>query len=59
MDVRSSYDNAEKWSKPQKTDFNFNFFAMSPKTKAEPKGVVLFVAPFNFPVFLIFSPLVT
>ncbi|OJT05215.1 Aldehyde dehydrogenase family 3 member B1 [Trametes pubescens] len=59
MDVRSSYDNVEKWSKPQKTDFNFNFFAMSPKTKAEPKGVVLLVAPFNFPVFLVFSPLVS
>ncbi|KAI0819375.1 NAD-dependent aldehyde dehydrogenase [Trametes gibbosa] len=59
MDVRSAYDNVEKWAKAHRTDFNINFFAMSPKIKAEPKGVVLMVAPFNFPVFLILSPLVS
>ncbi|KAI0634448.1 NAD-dependent aldehyde dehydrogenase [Trametes polyzona] len=59
MEVRSCYDNVEKWSKPQKAEFNFNFFAMGPRTKAEPKGVVLLIAPFNFPVFLVLSPLVS
>ncbi|KAH9846748.1 NAD-dependent aldehyde dehydrogenase [Lenzites betulinus] len=59
MDVRSAYDDLEKWSKPYRADFNINFFAMSPKLKADPKGVVLMVTPFNFPVFLSLSPLVS
>ena len=58
MEVRLAYDNVEQWAKPQKADFNVNFFAMSPKLQAEPRGVVLLVAPFNFPALLIFSPLV-
>ncbi|KAJ8474574.1 hypothetical protein ONZ51_g7117 [Trametes cubensis] len=59
MEVRLAYDNVEQWAKPQKADFNVNFFAMSPKLQAEPRGVVLLVAPFNFPALLIFSPLVS
>ncbi|KAI0671465.1 NAD-aldehyde dehydrogenase [Trametes maxima] len=58
IDIRTSYDNAEKWTKKQRAEFNLNFFAMSPKLRAEPKGVVLIIAPFNFPVYLILSPLV-
>ncbi|KAL7284873.1 hypothetical protein ACG7TL_002186 [Trametes sanguinea] len=59
IEVRSAYDNVEQWTKIQKADFNLNFFAMSPKLKAEPKGVVLLIAPFNLPTFLVFSPLVS
>ncbi|KAH9903141.1 NAD-dependent aldehyde dehydrogenase [Cubamyces lactineus] len=59
MDVRLAYDNVEQWAKPQKADFNVNFFAMSPKLQAEPRGVVLLVAPFNLPTLVIFSPLVS
>ncbi|KAI0649401.1 NAD-aldehyde dehydrogenase [Trametes meyenii] len=58
IDVRASYDNVEKWAKTQKAEFNLNFFAMSPRMRAEPKGVVLIIAPFNFPVYLILSPLI-
>ncbi|OBZ72513.1 Aldehyde dehydrogenase family 3 member H1 [Grifola frondosa] len=58
-EVRLAYDNVEKWAKPQRAPFSLNWFAMSPTTKAEPKGVVLIIAPFNFPLFLLLSPLVS
>ncbi|CDO77936.1 hypothetical protein BN946_scf184773.g2 [Trametes cinnabarina] len=59
LEVRTAYDNVERWTKQHKVEFNPQFFVMSPKVKAEPKGVVLHIAPFNLPVFLIFSPLVS
>ncbi|KAI0325251.1 NAD-dependent aldehyde dehydrogenase [Cubamyces sp. BRFM 1775] len=58
-DVRLAYDNVEQWAKPQRADFNVNFFAMSPKLQAEARGVVLLISPFNFPALLTFSPLVS
>ncbi|KAI0819376.1 NAD-aldehyde dehydrogenase [Trametes gibbosa] len=57
-EVRMAYENVEKWVKTYRADFNLNFFAMGPKMRAEPKGTVLIIAPFNFPVFLVLSPLV-
>lgn len=58
IEVRTAYDNVEKWTKTQRAEFNLNFFALCPKMKAEPKGVVLNITPFNVPVFMILSPLV-
>ena len=58
-DVKMAYDKVESWVKPQSAAFNFNFFAMRPKRVAEPKGTVLIIAPFNFPIFLLLSPLVS
>ncbi|OBZ67696.1 Aldehyde dehydrogenase family 3 member H1 [Grifola frondosa] len=58
-EVRLAYDNVGKWANPQNAPFSINWFAMSPKLKAEPKGVVLLISPFNFPLFLLLSPLVS
>ena len=57
-EVRGSYDNLEKWARPQNIDFNISWFAMGPKMQLEPKGVVLIIAPFNLPILLTLSPLV-
>ena len=57
-DVRLAYDNVEKWTRPQGIDFNLSYFAMGPKMKAEPKGVILIISAFNLPVFLTLGPLV-
>ncbi|PPQ70793.1 hypothetical protein CVT24_001074 [Panaeolus cyanescens] len=51
------YKNVDKWSKPTKPPFNFNFFAMKPLIRKEPKGTILIIAPFNYPVWLLLSPL--
>ncbi|KAH9933554.1 aldehyde dehydrogenase [Epithele typhae] len=58
-EVRAAYANLDQWVKPQAAEFSLNFFAMGPKLVAEPKGTVLIIAPFNFPAFLLFSPLVS
>lgn len=49
--------NVEKWSKPSRTPFSINFFPMRPLIRKEPKGVVLIISPFNYPVFLTLGPL--
>ncbi|TFK87170.1 aldehyde dehydrogenase [Polyporus arcularius HHB13444] len=58
-EVRMVYDKIDQWVKPQRIDFHFNWFPMGPKLVAEPKGVILNIAPFNVPVFLLLSPLVS
>ncbi|KAI0763342.1 aldehyde dehydrogenase [Trametes elegans] len=58
-EIRDAYNNVEKWVRPQSIGFSINWFAMSPKFTAEPKGVALIIAPFNFPMFLLLGPLVS
>ncbi|TBU40995.1 NAD-dependent aldehyde dehydrogenase [Dichomitus squalens] len=59
LQIRSAYDNLDKWSRSQNIELNINWFALGPKLKPEPKGVVLIIAPFNLPLFLTLSPLVS
>jgi aldehyde dehydrogenase (NAD+) len=54
----TAYRNVEKWSKPEHPPFSLNFAAMRPVIRKEPKGLVLIITPFNYPVFLSFSPVV-
>ena len=54
-----AYDNVAKWAAVQKAEFNLSFYAMAPKIRPEPKGVVLIIAPFNGPVIMLISPLVS
>ena len=58
MDVRTAYDNVGKWAESRRAEFNLNFAAMGPRVREEPKGVVVIMAPFNGPIFLLLSPLV-
>jgi aldehyde dehydrogenase (NAD+) len=48
----------EKWAKPEKPEFSFNFYAMRPVIYKVPKGVVLIISPFNYPIWLSLGPLV-
>jgi len=47
----------EKWAKPEKPEFSFNFYAMRPVIYKVPKGVVLIISPFNYPIWLSLGPL--
>ncbi len=58
-EVKLAYDNVEKWIKPQSAPFGMNWFAMKPRLVAEAKGVVLIISPFNVPIFLTITPLVS
>ncbi|KAI0706786.1 NAD-dependent aldehyde dehydrogenase [Cerioporus squamosus] len=57
-DIRLAYDNVGQWARPQRA-FSIRYFLMGPHLKAEPKGVVLIISPFNLPLFLMLSPLVS
>ncbi|KAF7425984.1 hypothetical protein PC9H_008346 [Pleurotus ostreatus] len=55
-DTKQAYQNVEKWSKPEKPAFSLNFTAMRPVVRKEPKGVVLIISPFNYPLWLTIGP---
>ncbi|KII87684.1 hypothetical protein PLICRDRAFT_141625 [Plicaturopsis crispa FD-325 SS-3] len=56
-DAKTAYENVEKWAKSEKPPFSFNFFAMRPLIRKEPKGVVLIISPFNYPLWLSIGPI--
>ncbi|KAJ7606940.1 NAD-aldehyde dehydrogenase [Mycena polygramma] len=56
-DIMSTYNNMEAWVKPEKPAFTIPFGLMRPVTYKEPKGVVLLISPFNYPVNLTLVPL--
>ncbi|KZT12290.1 aldehyde dehydrogenase [Laetiporus sulphureus 93-53] len=57
LELKETYDKVEEWASPEKAPFNMLWFAMSPITRKEPKGVVLIISPFNYPVYLTLCPL--
>lgn len=46
-----AYNKLDSWVKPSKAPFDFDFFAFSPKIYKEPKGPVLIISPFNYPLW--------
>ncbi|OJA12078.1 hypothetical protein AZE42_02179 [Rhizopogon vesiculosus] len=57
-DCKIAYDRVEKWARTEKAPFNINFFAFRPVIRKEPKGVVLSISPFNYPVWLALGPII-
>ncbi|KAF9265110.1 NAD-aldehyde dehydrogenase [Marasmius fiardii PR-910] len=51
-ETKHTYSNIDKWVKPEKAPFSLNWSAMKPTIYKEPKGVVLIISPFNYPIFL-------
>ncbi|KAI1782099.1 Aldehyde/histidinol dehydrogenase [Ganoderma leucocontextum] len=58
LDVAKAYSSVNKWAAPKRAEFDLSWWFMGPKHRAEPKGVVLIISPFNCPVMLALSPLV-
>ncbi|KAJ7137785.1 aldehyde dehydrogenase [Mycena epipterygia] len=56
-EAMEAYRNVETWAKPEKAPLTLNFALMRPVTYKEPKGVVLIITPFNYPLWLCMSPL--
>ncbi|KAI6127519.1 NAD-dependent aldehyde dehydrogenase [Pisolithus croceorrhizus] len=57
-DCKIAYDSVEKWARTEKAPFSLNFFPMRPVIRKEPKGVVLSISPFNYPVWLALGPMI-
>ncbi|KAI9441264.1 NAD-dependent aldehyde dehydrogenase [Lactarius indigo] len=54
----NAYHKVAKWSKPERAPWSLNWFATKPTIRKEPKGVVLIISPFNYPVWLLLRPMV-
>jgi aldehyde dehydrogenase (NAD+) len=57
-EIKTALSNVAHWAAPARAPFSFNYFAMRPTLRKEPKGVVLVVVPFNYPLLLSVGPLV-
>ncbi|KAF9225706.1 NAD-dependent aldehyde dehydrogenase [Gyrodon lividus] len=57
-DCKIAYERVEKWARTEKASFNINFAAFRPVIRKEPKGVVLSISPFNYPVWLALGPMI-
>lgn len=52
-----AYKSVNAWAKPEKAPFSINFGAMKGRIRKEPKGVILIIIPFNYPIWLTMVPL--
>ena len=57
-ELRSTKANLKKWMKPKTVPWSMMGGLAKGKIVYQPKGVVGIMSPFNYPVYLIFSPLV-
>jgi len=55
-EVKQSFDNVERWTKPESAPFSFHSLT-TPKIRKEAKGVVVILVPYNFPILLLMSPI--
>lgn len=58
MDARHAVANMHKWMKPKRVSTPASLFGASSYVQYEPKGVSLIIAPWNYPIYLVFGPLV-
>lgn len=57
--IRHAARNLRRWMTPQSVDTPITFIGSTSYLQYEPKGVVLIIAPWNFPINLTLSPLVS
>ncbi|BAN03473.1 aldehyde dehydrogenase family protein [Ilumatobacter coccineus] len=56
-DIEHQKKHLEKWAKPRKVKVPLAFQPASARIVPEPKGVVLIIAPWNYPLQLLLSPM--
>ncbi|KAG8949956.1 hypothetical protein FRC00_007906 [Tulasnella sp. 408] len=47
----------DSWTQTKKAPFDIMWYVMSPKVRQEPRGVVLIIAPFNYPIYTSLMPM--
>ena len=58
-DIKHTRDYLARWMRPKKVDTPLAQLGSSSYVHYEPKGVVLIISPWNFPINLTFGPLVS
>ncbi|WP_448519773.1 aldehyde dehydrogenase family protein [Rhodoflexus sp.] len=58
MDARHAIASVRKWMKPKRVGTPASLFGASSYVQYEPKGVSLIIAPWNYPIYLVFGPLI-
>jgi aldehyde dehydrogenase (NAD+) len=58
-EIKHAVRHVSKWMRPHRVKTPMSLLGTSSHIHYEPKGVVLIIAPWNFPINLIFGPLVT
>jgi aldehyde dehydrogenase (NAD+) len=58
MEIRTALKNLRKWTRPERTVTNLLNLPSSSKIIHDPLGVVLIIAPWNYPIQLLLLPLV-
>lgn len=58
MDTRHAIANVRKWMKTKRVGTPASLFGASSYVQYEPKGVSLIISPWNYPIYLVFGPLV-
>lgn len=58
-EANDAISNIKKWMRPQRVPTPINMLGTSGKIKYEAKGNILIIAPWNFPINLVFGPLVS
>ena len=58
-EIKHAVRHVSKWMRPHRVKTPLALFGASSHIHYEPKGVVLVIAPWNFPINLTFGPLVT
>lgn len=57
-EVVYAFNNVEKWARDTKPETTGAYKLMKLRIKPTPKGVVLIISPFNYPILLTFVPLI-
>ena len=58
-EAKDAIKNIKKWMRPHRVPTPINMLGTTGKIKYEPKGNVLIIAPWNFPINLVFGPLIS
>lgn len=56
-EIKTALNSVDKWAKTERPPFSLTWTPMRPAIRKEPKGVCLNIVPFNYPLWLVVSPL--
>ncbi len=59
LELRSALSNLERWAAPRRIKAGFPFWTTRSQVVTQPKGIVLIISPWNYPILLSLAPIVS